>query len=526
MNSARTDLVIRLHPSLLGMVVAFRTLSPVPAAAFGIEEVETRARELAMSPYARPSAEEALPAPLRGLTYDQYRAIGNRPKGRLWQDDGSPFRLELLHPGYLFKRPVVLHEVSNDGAEVRPIVFDPERFDYGSLVLDEAVDWKSLPGYAGFRIQHPLNGGADQWDEIGSFVGASYFRVLGQGQRYGISARALALNVACEGVAEEFPDFVEHWLVKPAPGDRTLKVYSLLDSPSVTGAFAFRIVPGVSTEVDVGATLFFRREVESLGLTPVTSMFLCGENSRERFVPDWRPEVHDSDGLLVATGDRELIWRPLVNQGIPRFSAFAVERPRGFGLLQRDRDFRSYEDLDNPYHLTPSYWVEARDGWSDGAVRLIELPTKHETFDNVIAFFEPTEHPEIGAGHPLRFSYVLKAKMYLEEGLSPERAVATRVGVDPAFGDTRRFTVDFDGPTLQSLDRHSKVFAEITSGANGYVTENRCFKNVHTGGWRVCFKLDTDDGNRAPVELRCFLKLLPEGRTLTETWSYLWHPET
>lgn len=492
---------------------------------FGLAEVEAMARELSRSPYVEPQGNEALPKPLTELTYDQYRAIKNRPEERLWGDEGLPFRIELLHPGYLFKRAVKMHEVSPDGLQVTPIGYDPAHFDSSELVLDEEIDWASLPGYAGFRLQHPLNGGPEQWDEIASFAGASYFRVLGQDQRYGISARGLALNVAHPEALEEFPDFIAYWLVRPRPDDRMLVAYALLDSPSVAGAYRFRIVPGVTTEVDVEAALFFRREVKSVGLAPLTSMFFYGENSRERHFPDWRPEIHDSDGLLVESSSGELLWRPLVNLPVLRYSQFKGNSPRGFGLMQRDRQFRNYQDLDNPYHLTPSYWVEARGDWGPGAVRLVEIPTRYETFDNVVAFFEPENHPPVAGEETLRISYILNSKMHLEEGLSPERATATRVGVDPTHDDTRRFVIDFDGPTLRSLDRASQVFAVIDSGPNGYVSENRCFKNEQTGGWRVAFKLDTDDHNREPVELRCFLKLLPESRTLTETWSYQWHPE-
>ncbi len=409
---------------------------------------------------------------------------------------------------------------------VEKIGFDPSTFDYSNLVLPGGFDFSTVDSFAGFRIQHPLNGVESQWDEIGSFAGASYFRILGQDQRYGLSARALALNVSQSGLPEEFPDFVEHWLVKPLPDDRTLTVYSLLDSPSVTGAFSFRIDPGVDTEVDVKASLFFRKEVKSVGLAPLTSMFLFGENSRERKISDWRPEVHDSDGLLVWNGTGERLWRPLCNLNHIRYSYFGVEKPGGFGLLQRDRDFANYQDLDNPYQLTPSYWVQTEEGFGKGAVRLVELPTRYETNDNVVAFFEPAESPPVNISEPLRVSYVLKAKMHSEEELSPEKAVATRIGVDPSYPDCRRFVVDFDGPTLRSLDGESGVFAVINSGANGFVTENRCFKNQETGGWRIAFKLDTDDTNTEPVELRCFLKLLPEDRTLTETWTYQWHPSS
>ncbi|MFC7338933.1 glucan biosynthesis protein [Haloferula chungangensis] len=505
-----------------GFLLNFATLGS--AFAFQFDDVESLARDLAQKPYRGKEDGATLPKSLELMNYDQYRAIKNRPEGRLWQEEGLPFRLELLHSGYLFKRPVKLHEVSGENGEVSEIGFDPQRYDYADLIVDDdPKSWSSLTGYAGFRIQHPLNGGSEQWDEIGSFVGASYFRVLGQDQRYGLSARGLAINVANSGTLEEFPDFIAYWLVKPKPGDRGLTIYALLEGPSVTGAYEFQIVPGVSTEVDVRVSLFFRNQVASLGMAPLTSMFLYGENSRERPFRDWRPEVHDSDGLLVATRTGELVWRPLLNMEQIRFSAFEVENPRGFGLMQRDRNFTHYQDLDNPYHLTPSYWVECQGDWGKGKVRLIELPTPYETYDNIVAFFEPDEMPE--AGEALSFSYVLKSTMHLEEGLSPERVVATRVGVDPIYGDTRRFVVDFDGPTLRSMDKTSAVYAVIDSGPNGYITENRCFKNEQTGGWRVAFKLDTDDHNQDPVELRCFLKLQPEGQTLTETWSYQWLPE-
>ncbi|GHC42525.1 glucan biosynthesis protein [Roseibacillus persicicus] len=490
---------------------------------FSLTDVEALAKNLASKPYESPSGSEQLPAALAGLNYDQHRAIRNRPEQRIWQNEGLPFRIEPIHSGYLFQRPVELNEVSEDG-EVRPLPFQRKYFDYSALVLDEEVDWSSLTGFAGFRIQHPLNGGPEQWDEIGSFAGASYFRLLGQDQRYGISARALALNVANPKAPEEFPDFVEYWLVRPQPTDRHLQVYALLDSPSVTGAFSLRIVPGVNTQTDVNATLYFREEVDSLGIAPLTSMFFYGENSRERHFTDWRPEIHDSDGLLVESESGEIIWRPLVNGSAIRYTAFQTGAARGFGLMQRDRNFFHYQDLDNPYHKTPSYWVETGKGWPGGAVRLVELPTQFETYDNIVSFFEPSEAPKVGPEEPMRLSYILHSKMHFESNLSRNHVSATRVGVDSSYPDTRRFIIDFDGPTLEALDASSQVFAVIDSSSNGYITENRCFKNTLTGGWRVAFKLDTDDNLNSPVELRCFLKILPEERTLTETWTYQWTP--
>ena len=487
-------------------------------------DLEGLAKERAAAPYVSKGPANELPDALNKLTYDQHRAIRNIGEKRIWQNEGLPFRLEPIHSGYLFKHPVRLNEVTSEG-EVKAIAFDREYFDYSGLVLEEEVDWSKLVGFAGFRIQHPLNGGPEQWDEIGSFAGASYFRILGQDQRYGISARALAINAVHPEGPEEFPDFVEYWLVRPKPSDRHLQVYALLDSPSVTGAFSMRIVPGVNTQVDINASLFFREEVYSLGIAPLTSMFFYGENSREHHFSDWRPEIHDSDGLLVESEGGEILWRPLVNDPAIRYSSFATGAARGFGLMQRDRNFSNYQDLDNPYHKTPSYWIEARQGWPEGAARLIELPTKFETYDNVIAFFEPAVAPKPNVEEPMRYSYILHSKMHFESNLSRNHGAATRIGIDPIYPDTRRFVIDFDGPTLEGLDESSQVFAVIDSSSNGYVSENRCFKNPETGGWRVAFKLDTEDDLQEPIELRCFLKILPEDETLTETWTYQWLPE-
>ncbi len=136
------------------------------------------------------------------------------------------------------------------------------------------------------------------------FLGASYFRVLGRGQSYGASARGLAINVATTG-GEEFPYFSDFWLVRPLPQQRTLTIFALLDSPSLTGAYRFEIRPGATTDVEVTATLYARKNVEKLGVAPLTSMFLFGEEHRRQF-DDYRPEVHDSDGLLDADRRRRM----------------------------------------------------------------------------------------------------------------------------------------------------------------------------------------------------------------------------
>lgn len=486
---------------------------------FSFQSVVEKARTLASEEYAEMPE---VPMLLKELNYDQYRAIEPAESATLWKKEGLPFRLEFFHPGYLFRTPVTMNLLDEKGQNPTGFPFDPERFDYSRLALEEQWDPNSIEGYAGFRIQFPLHDNPDNFDEIGSFVGSSYFRLLGQDQRYGISARGLALNVAHHEAPEEFPVFTEYWIIQPEPDAKSLRFYALLESPSVTGAFDFETLPGTGTDAKIEATLFFRKEAPSVGLAPLTSMFWYGENSSERRFPDWRPEVHDSDGLLFRTWNDETVWRPLFNDDAIRYTYFNAPDVKGFGLMQRDRDFQNYEDLSNPYHQTPTAWIQPEGKWGEGAVRLIELPTESEAHDNVVAFYEPKEMPK--TGESLSYAYTLSFEKNRERHLSENRVEATRVGVDPAYPDTRRFVIDFNGPDLKQLPADAEIFAEITSGENGFIDENQCFKNVKTGGWRVEFKLDTEDDNTQPVELRCFLRSTSNKQILTETWSYQWSP--
>lgn len=487
------------------------------------ESVVEKAKILAASDYQEaPPLDNAL----QELNYDQYRAITPGKESVLWADkQDCRFRLQFFHSGYLFKRAVKMNLVDPETLATRPASFDPAHFDYSKLVLDPPKDIGKVGAYAGFRITHPLHDNPENFDEIGSFLGSSYFRLLGRDQRYGISARGLALNVAHHKAPEEFPEFVEYWIVEPRPGDETLTFYALLDSKSVAGAYRFEIYPGTSTDARIEVALFFRNPVESIGMAPLTSMFWYGENSAEKRFHDWRPEVHDSDGLIFRSWNDETVWRPLFNSpGRIRFSFFNTPDVKGFGLMQRDRDFRNYQDLQNPYHLTPTAWIEPHGKWGEGAVRLVELPTTSEVLDNIVSFFEPRDPPRGGHLSPFRYGYTLSMKKNDEDSISPERVEATRVGVDVRYPDTRRFVLDFNGPNLKQIPADGSVYAEISSGNNGFVNENQCFKNVITGGWRVEFKLDTDDDNSDPVELRCLLRDPKTNQILSETWSYQWNP--
>jgi glucan biosynthesis protein len=174
----------------------------------------------------------------------------------------------------------------------------------------------------------------------------------------------------------------------------------------VTGAYRFLIKPGTTQMMDVDAALYPRKPIERVGIAPLTSMFLYAENDK-RISNDWRPEIHDSDGLAMWTGHGEWIWRPLVNPAHLRFNAYADNNPRGFGLMQRDRDFDHYQDDGVFYDRRPSLWVEPKSGWGKGSIQLVEIPTVDETFDNIVAFWNPEAKPQPGTGTAVRLQAVL-----------------------------------------------------------------------------------------------------------------------
>lgn len=351
------------------------------------DQIVGQARAAAAAPY-QPN-ETALPEVLQKLNYDTYRMITFRREEGLWYGDRSRFQAQLFHPGYLYKEPVAINEVL-DG-EVRPIAFSPRFFRYPRF--EPAPLREAKLGFAGFRLLSPLDH-SKPVDEVISFIGSSYFRALAAGQVYGISARGLAINTA-ENMAEEFPVFREFWLCRPTPEARELQFFARLESPSVSGAYRFIVKPGEETTVDVEARLFFRKPVQVLGLAPLTSMFWRDE-SDPRPPDDPRPEVHDSDTLLIekAAGDPEI--HPLRKVERVTTQTFAVHNPRGFGLLQRDRDSAHYRDSEAHYARRPSVFVESLGKWGPGTVRLLQLPATNEYNDNVVAFWQPEKTPAAG----------------------------------------------------------------------------------------------------------------------------------
>ena len=497
----------------LAAVAAACWIAAPSARAFGLEDVAARAMKLATHAYEDPSGK--VPRWLLDIRYDEWRDIRFRPERALWKDRNLPFSVQFFHAGLFYDRTVQLHSVTPKG--VVPVAFSPDMFNYGRNEFGGRVP-QDL-GFAGFRLHYPIKTRSYQ-DEVIVFLGATYFRAVGRDQGFGLSARGLAIDTALPS-GEEFPWFREYWLVEPTPNAKELTLYALLDSPSATGAYKFVVAPGVQTRVDVSMKIFPRDTVAKLGIGALTSMFLHGENSIS-YVNDYRPEVHDSDGLLMHGTDGEWIWRPLDNPTSLRVVSFAFQNPRGFGLIQRDRDIDHYQDLEARPDLRPTVWVEPKGDWGAGRVELVELPTKDDTNDNVVAYWVPNgEHTP---SDPVSLEYSMY--WYGPDETRPPggRVIATRRD-SGTFEGGRRLVVDFDGPALRKLPADAVVQGVLSMGGTAAAApgaellEQQVIRNPVTGAWRMVFQLRIQDD---PIELRAFLRHGED--VLTETWSYLLVP--
>jgi len=512
-------LVLRAALGAVAAVVAGTGVTASPAAAavqanfatsgtFTRSTVAELARNLAKSAFQ--PLDSSLPDVLDQLTYDQYRDIRFKPEAAVWANSGLPFQMQLFHRGFYFKDPVEVAIVEN--GQARHLAYDPQMFSYGPLV-PQPIPTEDI-GFSGLRLHGTINRG-DYFDEILVFQGASYFRSLGKGQIYGLSGRGLALKTA-DPEGEEFPVYRAFWVETPVAGSETCVVHALLDSPSTTGAYRFTVRPGETTLMDVEAQLFPRVDLDKVGLAPGTSMYFFSANGRED-VDDFRPEVHDSDGLLMVTGRGERLWRPLANPKELQISAFVDRSPRGFGLIQRDRAFDNYQDLEAAYERRPSLWVEPVGDWGAGAVTLVEIPTDAEIHDNIVAYWAPKD--KIPAGSEFSFAY------RLAWGGDPGMAIGAAV-----VGGTRSGRAGVGGPTPDRLFVVDYLFTPGTdpvklgapkatvSASKGVVRNVVIRQNPATQGLRVSFELDPQ--NEALIELRLVLAF--EAGTPAETWVYRW----
>ncbi|WP_020649276.1 glucan biosynthesis protein G [Solimonas variicoloris] len=498
--------------ALLGGLLILATFSQA-ALAFDFNDVARRAKELAGKPYVRPDT--PLPKPLTDLNYDQYKEIRYKADRALWRSNKLPFEVQFYHPGLYFNQIVKLNLVTADG--VRKIPFQPENFDYGRNNIDP--DKLRDLGFAGFRVHFPLND-KNVRDELIAFQGASFFRALGKNQVYGESARGLAIDTG-ELSGEEFPVFREFWIEWPRPEDRELTIYALLDSRRVSGAYRFKVRPGDSTATEVKSRLYFRDGVGKLGIAPLTSMFLYASHQPPA-TDDYRPEVHDSEGLSVQT-DGEWIWRPLVNPKRLLITSFGASSPRGFGLMQRDRDFAHYEDLDTRYDRKPSVWVVPKGDWGRGRVELVQIPTKDATNDNVVAYWVPEQGPHAGGTMDLEYTLFWQAN---QETRPPLAWVAQtrrdRGGVGRDTDNSLRYIVDFQGGPLEFLKPDQKPVAGLWISDNGEILERQLVRNDVTGGWRVIMRVRRADDAK-PLEMRAVLRNGDDN--ISETWAYILPPE-
>ncbi|MFA7235910.1 MAG: glucan biosynthesis protein G [Phycisphaeraceae bacterium] len=472
---------------------------------FTPDTVTQRAREMAEHPFTEPDV--PLPKALRDLDYDQYRRIQYLPTYVVpWSD--AAFRFRPFHRGHFHADQVRLNIVT-DGRSY------PWRYDSTQFQYDNVVDPSKLPadlGYAGFKVLCRLNR-PDRWDELISFLGASYFRALGQGQVYGTSCRGLAIDTGLN-MAEEFPYFREFWVAADNgdSNDSAITIYALMDSQSLTGSYQFIVTPGKDTTVAVHATIFARKDITKLGIAPLTSMYHHGK--AEPDPNDYRPEVHDADGLLIAMGDGHWVWRVLRNPAENQESYFVMDSPRGFGLIQRERDFAQYQDFEAHYHQRPSIWIEPIGSWGKGTLDLMELHDPDETFDSVVAQWTP-EKP-LKAGQSMTFDYRMTTMLGEPVQHPGGRCVATRRGF--THSGELRYVLDFTGPELAKLAESDPPKADVL--VNNQKPRNLVVQpHPYIQGWRVSFDMPRD---RKGKTIEMLAKLVYGGRDVTETWSDRW----
>jgi glucans biosynthesis protein len=472
---------------------------------FSAAAVIDYARALAKKPFAAPSAD--LPDPFGNLSYEQYVAIRALPAAVLWDNEQRGFTVEPLHRGFAFQAPVTLYVVEDE--TVRRVSYDRAKFDYGKLNVPPA-----LPdlGFSGLRIFGDAQNGTMR--EVGIFQGATFYRSSARGQNLGIMARGLTLKLG-DPKGEEFPAFRAFWVERPGPLAEMLVIHALLDSESATGAYRFTLRPGDVTIIDTEMTLFPRVPVDNYGIGGMTTTFLFGPNSR-RGVDDLRPAVYENGGLQIKNGNDEWIWRPFQNPEALQISAFVDPSPRGYGFLQRERDYAAFRDDDQHFERRPTLWNEPIGDWAAGNVQLFEIPTDNEINDNIIGFWRPKQPLQPG----VETSFAYRQFWCWQPPERPATTIvsATRTGKGGG-GRRRRFIVDFTGDMLKDPQAFQDLKPMLTSSP-GALGNLRQWNYPERRLCRVGFELDP--GNENACELRLVLE--SGGKPASETWLYRWTP--
>jgi len=451
-----------------------------------------------------------IPAALLELSYDDYRSIRFRRGQALWLGQDYKFVVEFSHPGYLFGDPVRVYEVTDTHRQLIP--FSHNLFNYEDSNLMPGQIPEDI-GFAGVRIRYPLNNEGVH-DDLAVFQGASYFRALGEGNAFGASARGLGFGIGESG--ESFPRFSRIWLKKPQPDSSSMIVYALLEGEQVIGAYEFKLRPRKATQIDVRCRIWPLGESAKIDFAPITSMYYFGENT-EQSVDDWRPEVHDSDGLLIAH-DGEWTWRPASNPAALATQRFSVDKLAGFGLLQRDRRFTSYEDLEADYHQRPSVWITPVGDWPKGAVALVEIPTTGETVDNINAFWKPDNPPAEGQFYELAYTIDWRSE---EPNGEVASVIETRIGQKTLDDQATSFVVEFTPPQGISEGNLDQLEVSFDSGGASVKTDPQLVFNESENAVRVFFDLNRGTTRNHLLQLA----LKKEGKLVSEKWVYSWRPE-
>lgn len=463
---------------------------------------------------------DPLPKSLAEMTYDQHRMIRFRPELSIWRNAQRPYWLQTFHRGFVHKDQVQLYLLESPGllkqtgrdakvqvaTKVKQVEFDKAHFKYEGDV--KAGDLPTDLGYAGVRFIGYFPGNP-QYSEIASFVGASYFRAHSEKTVWGSSARGLAVNCGLPK-AEEFPVFRAFYVKEPQAGDLSLTFLALMDSDSVAGAYQFVMTPGkLSTTFDITSRLHFRKVPEKLGIAPLTSMWMWGD-ALPGPKGDHRPEVHDSDGLLIKGADGQWSWRGFYRQNYPSLVRYPMDKLAGFGVIQRDRDPAHYLDDEANYALRPSLWIEPAVPWERGAIELLELPAEHEGIDNVAAWWVPDQKPEVGV--PIELKY----KVSFFSGDPAEHLAAKVTALDLQRIDPKKFVfkLDFTGAALAKADI-AKTDVELVSIRCAITS--RSLERVGDEQWVL--KLEVEPTGEGPLELMA--RLVESGQPISERWSYL-----
>lgn len=577
---------MRLHfvLAILTAVLLIVTLRANKKHPFTFAQVQEMAKKRAAAKYVPPP--NVLPPQLKNLTPEQETGIFWKDTNRLWRKKGLPFQVDFYHVNQDVPGGPQINTVDRKGAH--PLAYSPAFFNFLNLTINPPLP-STLP-YGGFYLRYPINkpdslDGFFTVESTGALAGGNYFRTFAKDQVYGLSARGVALNTEVDGKKEEFPNFCEWWLYEPAYNATQITLNALLDSPSVTGAYEFIVHPGSVTSVDVHAMLFFRQKVDRLGLAPFSSMYLFGENSKDHFGDNVHPEIHDSDGILMHTGKDEWDWHPLQQTAFRQLNSYFDENPKGFGLVQRDRDFQHYQDLTNKYNDRPSAWVTPHGNWGKGKIQLVQLNSKDFNTDNVVVFWWPDQ--PVQAGDRLDLSYTIDFYMndaerpplaYCKETLincpappppppppplaavvptpaKPNASASPSVPAPkapPATADAKpaapkpnapasaapqpplppvplpptgtvpvQFVVDFIGNGIESIPANQPPDLNLICNPPGTYLRE---KKVEKNGYDNSWRVTftiIPAKPHVPSELLC--RLMHNATPLTETWTYTWH---